>query len=104
MENVLRVDLLEAQANVDWVWGRLPDLAKRLDEWLDRSVTTKLHDPGGDSTHNLIIGVEKELLPLSFNVEVGAYINVIRSSLDVLDPMIAGPEGGPSSDMQRYEG
>jgi len=21
-----------------------------------------------------------------------------------LDPMIAGPEGGPSSDMQRYEG
>jgi hypothetical protein len=22
----------------------------------------------------------------------------------ILDPMIAGPEGGPSSDMQRYEG
>ena len=22
----------------------------------------------------------------------------------LLDPMIAGPEGGPSSDMQRYEG
>ncbi len=24
--------------------------------------------------------------------------------LEWLDPMIAGPEGGPSSDMQRYEG
>jgi hypothetical protein len=26
------------------------------------------------------------------------------SALTVLDPMIAGPEGGPSSDMQRYGG
>jgi hypothetical protein len=45
---------------------------------------TELRDPGDHATHNLIIGVEKELLPLSFNVEVGAYINTIRSSLDVL--------------------
>jgi hypothetical protein len=27
-----------------------------------------------------------------------------RRSLSELVPMIAGPEGGPSSDMQRYEG
>ena len=44
----------------------------------------ELRDPGSEATHNLIIGVEKELLPLSFHVEVGAYINVIRSSLDIL--------------------
>jgi hypothetical protein len=28
--------------------------------------------------------VEKELLPLAFSVEAGAYINAIRSSLDIL--------------------
>lgn len=80
----MRPDLLEAQASVHWALGSLPDLAKRLDAWLDRSVKVELRDPGGDATHNLIIGVEKELLPLSFNVEVGAYINAIRSSLDIL--------------------
>jgi hypothetical protein len=80
----MRPDLLEAQANVEWVLSQLPDLATRLDAWLECSVTTELRDPGAHATHNLIIGVEKELLPLSFNVEVGAYINAIRSSLDIL--------------------
>jgi hypothetical protein len=80
----MRPDLLEAQASVDWAWSQLPHLAKRLDAWLDRSVKTELRDPGGEATHNLIIGVEKELLPLSFHAEVGAYINAIRSSLDIL--------------------
>jgi hypothetical protein len=80
----MRTDLLEAQASVAWAVSQLPDLAKRLDAWLERGVTTELRDPGAHATHNLIIGVEKELLPLSFNVEVGAYINVIRSSLDIL--------------------
>jgi hypothetical protein len=80
----MRPDLLEAEASVAWVVSQLPDLAKRLDAWLERGVSTELRDPGAHATHNLIIGVEKELLPLSFNVEVGAYINVIRSSLDIL--------------------
>ena len=80
----MRLDLLEARASVTWALSHLPDLAKRLDAWLEHSVTTELRDPGANATHNLIIGVEKELLPLSFNVEVGAYINTIRSSLDIL--------------------
>jgi hypothetical protein len=80
----MRPDLLEAQASVAWALSQLPDLANRLHAWLERGVTTELRDPGAHATHNLIIGVEKELLPLSFNVEVGAYINAIRSSLDIL--------------------
>jgi hypothetical protein len=28
----------------------------------------------------------------------------LELQLEELAPMIAGPEGGPSSDMQRYEG
>jgi hypothetical protein len=80
----MRTDLLEAQASVAWAVSQLPGLAKRLDAWLEHGVTTELRDPGADATHNLIIGVEKELMPLSFNVEVGAYVNAIRSSLDIL--------------------
>lgn len=77
-------DLAEAQACISWTFSHLVPLTKRLDEWLERSVVTELRDPGEHATHNLIIGVEKELLPLSFSVEVGAYINTIRSSLDIL--------------------
>jgi hypothetical protein len=80
----MRPDLLEAQACVDWPMSRLPGLSKRLDEWLERGVTieTKELPPPADS--NLLVAVENELLPLHFQAEVGAYINSIRSSLDVL--------------------
>ena len=39
--------------------------------------------------NNVIVAVEKEVLPLSFVVEVGAYINSIRSSLNVLATALA---------------
>ncbi|MBJ7402098.1 hypothetical protein JQ616_37950 [Bradyrhizobium tropiciagri] len=79
----MRPDLLQAQASVDWAIGQLPDLSKRLDEWLKRGVTieVKVLPPPAD---NLIVAVENELLPLAFHAEVGAYLNSIRSSLDVL--------------------
>lgn len=51
---------------------------------MDRSITMELRDPGAAADMNLIIGVQEEPLPLSFNVEVGAYINALRSSLDIL--------------------
>lgn len=79
-----RADLAEAQASVSWAFAQLSPLARRLDAWLNRSVVVELRDPGPQATHNLIIGVEKELLPLFFNVEVGMYLNAIRSSLDIL--------------------
>jgi hypothetical protein len=80
----MRADLLEAKSSVDWVWSQLPGLVQRVEAWLNEHVVVELRDPGDHATHNLIIGVEKELLPLSFNVETGAYINAIRSSLDIL--------------------
>ena len=79
-----RTDLLEALASADWALVQLPDLAKRLDAWIDSSIRMEVRDPGPQAEINLIIGVQKEPLPLSFNVEVGAYINAIRSSLDIL--------------------
>lgn len=80
----MRPDLLEAQASVDWAMGQLPDLSKRLDEWLKRGVTIEVKELPPPADTNLIVAIENELLPLLFHAEVGAYINSIRSSLDVL--------------------
>jgi hypothetical protein len=80
----MRPDLLEAQASVDWPFSQLPDLAKRINAWLDRSVRVEIRETPPPATENAIVAVEKEWLPLSFNVEVGAYINAVRSSLDIL--------------------
>lgn len=43
----MRLDLLEAQACVDWAMAQLPDFSHRLDEWLKRSVfiEVKFLDP-----------------------------------------------------------
>jgi hypothetical protein len=80
----MRADLLEAQASVDWVWGQLPLLSQRLDAWLDANVTIEIRDAPPPATHNPIVALENELLPLAFSVEVGAYINALRSSVDIL--------------------
>ncbi|WP_142252632.1 hypothetical protein [Bradyrhizobium sp. UNPF46] len=60
------------------------DLNKRLEEWLTRGVTIELKELPPPAESNLIVATENELLPLHFQAEVGAYINSIRSSLDVL--------------------
>jgi hypothetical protein len=80
----MRPDLLEAQAGVDWPMSQFGDLSKRFDEWLNRGVTIELKELPPPADSNLIIAIENELPPLHFQAEVGAYINSIRSSLDVL--------------------
>ena len=64
--------------------SQLADLSKRLEEWLSRGVTIEIKGLPPPADSNLIIAMENELLPLHFQAEVGAYINSIRSSLDVL--------------------
>jgi hypothetical protein len=80
----MRLDLLEAQACVDWPMSQLGDLSKRLEEWLARGVTIEIKELPPPAESNLITAVENELLPLHFQAEVDAYISSIRSSLDVL--------------------
>lgn len=80
----MRPDLLEAQACIDWPTSQIGDLSKRLEEWLARGVTIEIKELPPPAESNLLIAVENELLPLHFQAEVGAYINSIRSSLDVL--------------------
>lgn len=80
----MRADLLEAQASVDWAWGQLPLLNQRLEAWLETNVTIEIRDVPPPATHNAVVALEKEILPIAFSVEAGAYINAIRSSLDIL--------------------
>jgi hypothetical protein len=95
----MRPDLLEAQACIDWVMGQIPDLSKRLDEWLKRGVTIEVKElPDTD----LIVAVENELLPLSFQAEVGAYINSIRSSLDILASTLVRRHNIPTLEHRVY--
>jgi hypothetical protein len=87
----MRADLLEAQASVDWAIGQLLPFNQRLETWLGANVVIEIRDVPPPATHNPIVALEKELLPIA--VEAGAYINAIRSSLDILAMMLVRRHG-----------
>lgn len=72
------------QACVDWTLEQLPALEIRINEWLKLNVTIEIEDPDQNVPNNVIVAVQRSELPQSFNVEIGAYLNTIRSSLDLL--------------------
>jgi len=85
----MRDDLLDAQAAVDWAEAQFPAFRGRLDSWLRDNIDVLVEDLPPPATHNPIVAVEKSALPLAFNVEMGAYINTIRSGLDILATSLA---------------
>ena len=89
----MRDDLLEAQAAIDWATANFPSLKQRLDGWLKLDVRVEIKELEPDVPNDLIVATEKEPLPLAFNVEVGAYLNALRSSLDILACAIARRHG-----------
>ena len=78
---LMRPDLLEAQAAIDWPSSQFLPFHARLEEWLEANVHIEIRDNNPAATHRSIVAVEKELLPLAFSVEAGAYINAIRSAV-----------------------
>jgi hypothetical protein len=80
----MRDDLLEAQASIDWPVAQFPGLQGRLNSWLEQNVYIDIETLPPPAEADPIVAIEREMLPLAFNVEVGAYINTIRSSLDIL--------------------
>jgi hypothetical protein len=80
----MRPDLLEAQASIDWAFGQFVPFSQRLEEWLKANVVIEIRDMPPPATHNPIVALEKELLPIAFSVEAGAFINTMRSGLDIL--------------------
>jgi hypothetical protein len=82
-------DLQHAQASVDWAVAQFPAFQARLRGWLDANVNVVVKELPANFAHDSVIAIEKEPLPLFFNVEAGAYLNAIRSSLDILSAALA---------------
>ena len=80
----MKSDLLDAQSCVDWTIAHIPLFEQRLQLWLKGNIDVVVRDIPSDPLYNALILREKEPLPLAFNVEAGAYINTLRSSLDIL--------------------
>jgi hypothetical protein len=85
----MRDDLLAAKASVDWAVAQFPAFQSRLDAWLNANIYVTVKELPANTPNNVILAVEKEPLPLAFQVEAGAYINTIRSSLDILAATLA---------------
>jgi len=91
----MRADLLHAQASIDWAVSQFPTFSERIEAWLKENIKTGLRDPDPNVPNNVLVAFEKEPLPLSFVVEVGAYVNAIRSGLDILAVSLANRYGIP---------
>jgi hypothetical protein len=76
-------DLAFAKAAVDWADSNLPPFESRLQTWLRENVYTTTKELPSNPTHDAVVMRAKVSLPLLFSAEVGAYINSVRSALDV---------------------
>jgi hypothetical protein len=85
----MRLDLLYSEACINWAVSNIPSFEKRLNTWLEDNVYLVVKELEDNPTDNMLIMLEKEMFPLEFNVEAGAYINAIRSSLDILATSLA---------------
>jgi hypothetical protein len=85
----MRDDLLDAQASVDWAVSNFQAFEERLNSFIKGNLNIIIEESDSDASYNPVIVIEKAPLPLTFNVEAGAYINAIRSSLDILATALA---------------
>lgn len=83
------LDLLEAQTAVDWAVSKLPSLQRRLNGWINRNIDVGIENTEPNVPNDILIAITKRYLPLSFNAEFGAYLNSIRTSLDLLTTSLA---------------
>jgi hypothetical protein len=86
----VRNDLADAFASVDWAASRFQEFAQQITEWLEHNVGEATVKPlPADVPNDVVVVHRKEPLPLFFHVEVGAYINAMRSALDLLATSLA---------------
>jgi hypothetical protein len=85
----MRDDILHAQASVDWAVSNFPAFEERLNSFVKGNLDIVLEDNASNSAYYSLVVIEKSPLPLAFNVEAGAYINAIQSSLDILATALA---------------
>lgn len=82
-------DLSHAEACIDWAVSNFPSFQERLDRWMKLNINVVVKKLEPDVPNDVIVAIQKEPVPLAFTVEAGAYINTIRSSLDILASVLA---------------
>jgi hypothetical protein len=80
----MRDDLLDAQASVDWAVAQFEHLGRRLEAWRYEHPYSIFEEPDPEMGKKIIRLSNIKMPPRIINAEVGAIINSIRSSLDVL--------------------
>jgi hypothetical protein len=86
-------DLLAPQADIDWAISQLPILDARMTAWRQGCSHTVVEDLDSQPGQKFIRVRNVKPMPLIINAEVGAIINSIRSSLDVLAVTLAERHG-----------
>ncbi|HXP05926.1 MAG TPA: hypothetical protein VN808_17540, partial [Stellaceae bacterium] len=94
----MRSDLLDAQAAVDWAVAQIPLLQQSLIDWQRRQPYDIVRQPDPKSEGDIVVAAQQTPLPLMFNAWIGATLNSLRSSLDLLAAALATRNGKkPSS-------
>ncbi len=89
----MNADLLPAQAAVDWAVSQLPILEKRIVAWYAMRPYSTFREFDSKRRKDAIKVRFDKPLPLIVNAEVGAIVNSIRSSLDLLAVALAERNG-----------
>ena len=98
----MRDDLLDAQASVDWAVAQIPLVQQSLIEWQGGHpyLISREADPQSDG--DIVVAIQQTPLPLTFNAWMGAILNSLRSSLDLLAASIAARNGEKSNSWRHF--
>ena len=80
----MRDDLLDAQAAVDWAVAQIPRLQSAFLEWQRGYPYRIVQEKDPEGGNDLAVAYQKTPLPRELSPWVGAIINSVRSSLDLL--------------------
>lgn len=89
----MRDGLLDAQASVDWAVAQFEHLGTRLEAWRYERPYNISEEPHPEMGKKLVGFSNIKMPPRILNAEVGAIINSLRSSLDVLVNALARRNG-----------
>ena len=89
----MRDDLQDAQAAVDWAVAQTKILQRRIARWLDRGPYFAVTVPDCQPGRELVRVKQREPMPRAINIEAGAVIDMLRTSLDLLAVALAERNG-----------
>ncbi|MGC2416050.1 MAG: hypothetical protein WA459_25565 [Stellaceae bacterium] len=89
----MRDDLLDAQSAVDWTRAQIPLFLRELDAWQKRYPYRVIEERDLESGDRFVVALQDKTFPLTFNVWIGATLNSLRSSLDLLATALAARNG-----------